>query len=139
MYTLLNVIKSGLKKLNKTDDKHSKSLITKMEQSLRLDFMSGIFFRVFENLKSEANDPRRFKLDIMVNNGSLVNPSTVPEIEGHCIPISLEKSYSRTLTLNDIDTFFAEIFSLRNSPNKGAKSSFGSVHKFSSHDLCTDN
>lgn len=47
---------------------------------MRLDFLSGIYFRVFENLISDENDPARFKLDIMVNNGSILNPEKMNEI-----------------------------------------------------------
>jgi len=77
-----------------------------LDSFLRLDFMSGVYFRVFENLNSDANDPSRFKLDIMVNPGSCVDPDKVSEIKDHCIPIVLKESYSQTLTLEDIDSFF---------------------------------
>ena len=45
-----------------------------LNRSLRMDFMSGIFFRVFENLAADENDSSRFKLDIIVNNGAIVYP-----------------------------------------------------------------
>jgi hypothetical protein len=35
--------------------------------------MSGIFFRVFENLSSDEHDPERFKLDISINDGSILH------------------------------------------------------------------
>ena len=44
-----------------------------LDASNRLDFMSGIYFRVFENLHSEENDPARFKLDLMVNHGAILD------------------------------------------------------------------
>jgi inositol hexakisphosphate/diphosphoinositol-pentakisphosphate kinase len=53
MYTLLNVLKHVMKKLNHLEDRGGQDLISKMDESLRLDFMSGIYFRVFENLDLE--------------------------------------------------------------------------------------
>jgi len=49
--------------------------------------MSGVYFRVFENLSLEEDDPARFKLDIMLNPGSLMRPEMLKDIEDHCIPI----------------------------------------------------
>lgn len=34
--------------------------------------MSGIVFRLYEDLDLEANDPQRFRLEIMVNRGAIV-------------------------------------------------------------------
>ena len=59
----------------------------KLEDIQRLDFLSGIYFKVFENLISEKDDPARFKLVIMVQNGSIINPDTIKDIEDHCINI----------------------------------------------------
>ena len=82
--------------------------------------MSGIFFRVFENLISDENDPARFKLDIMVNNGSILHPDSIGEIENHCIPISLDDTYSKTLTLEDIDHFFYTLLNMQYQPENGS-------------------
>ena len=109
MYTLLNVIKFGLshvpnsKTISTTNQKLAHS---KLEDAHRLDFISGIFFRVFENLVSEENDPARFKLEIMVNRGSTLDPNKVKDIENHCIEIKLDNCYTKTLTLDDVDSFF---------------------------------
>ena len=43
----------------------------------RLDFLSGVYFRVFENLQLEEDDPARFKLDIQVNPGALMDEESV--------------------------------------------------------------
>ena len=82
--------------------------------------MSGIFFRVFENLIADDNDPARFKLDIMVNNGSILHPDSIENIEDHCIPISLEDTYSKTLTLEDIDHFFITLLNMQYQPENGS-------------------
>ena len=71
--------------------------------------MSGVYFRVFENLNTGEDDPARFKLEIYVNPGSLCHISSLESIEEHCIPIKLEQSFTQTLKLEDIDTFFKTI------------------------------
>lgn len=63
MYTLLNVIKFGLKKALAKENE-CKIYDDKIDLITRMDFLSGIYFRVFENLYLEENDPGRFKLDI---------------------------------------------------------------------------
>ena len=88
------------------EDKHI------VEDTLRLDFMSGIFFRVFENLHCDEHDPARFKLDIMVNTGSILIPDSIKDIKDHCIPIMLDKTFSKTLTLEDIDHFFLTLLNM---------------------------
>lgn len=104
MYTLLNVLKFGLSSLDM--NKKFKLSSSQTEDVYRMDFMSGIFFRVFENLISDENDPARFKLEICVNKGSTLDPNKVNEIENHCIEIKLDNSFSKTLTLDDVDSFF---------------------------------
>ena len=92
MYSLFNVIKFGLKQAAKKNDRIAKISDDKLD-SLRLDFMSGIYFRVFENLILNDNDPDRFKLHIMINYGSLLDPDSIHSIEDHTIPISIENVY----------------------------------------------
>jgi hypothetical protein len=119
MYTLLNVIKYGLQHVNNITDATDNQKEDKhiAEDTLRLDFMSGIFFRVFENLHCEEHDPARFKLDIMVNRGSIVLPDTVKDIKDHCIPILLDNTFSKTLTLEDIDHFFLTLLNMQYNPD----------------------
>lgn len=76
--------------------------------------MSGIYFRVFENLILNDNDPDRFKLHIMINYGSLLDPDTINSIEDHTIPISIDNVYQKTLTLDDIDSFFITLLDMQN-------------------------
>ena len=72
----------------------------------RMDFLSGFYFRVFENFNVGENDPARFKLDIRVNRGSILDDDKVHEIENHTIPIKIDNSFHKSLTLEDIDFFF---------------------------------
>ena len=119
MYTLLNVIKYGLQHVNNLTDASTESVKDEkhiLEDTLRLDFMSGIYFRVFENLHCDEHDPARFKLDIMVNCGSILHPDSIKDIKDHCIPILLENTFSKTLTLEDIDHFFYTLLNMQYNP-----------------------
>jgi hypothetical protein len=106
MYTLLNVLKHGLKQ-HTTHKKNN--TIKDIDEWHRLDFLSGIYFRVFENLVCEEHDPSRFKLEIKLNRGSTIKPDEVQNIEDHIIPIKLDDCYTRILKLEDVDLFFKQL------------------------------
>jgi len=109
MYTLLNVIKFGLKQtltIGEADAKVLKKNDLMIDDIGRMDFLSGFYFRVFENFNVGENDPARFKLDIRVNRGSILDDDKVHEIENHTIPIKIDNSFHKSLTLEDIDFFF---------------------------------
>ena len=107
MYTLLNVLKHGLKQ-NGTNHKKNNT-IKDIDEWHRLDFLSGIYFRVFENLVCEEHDPSRFKLEIKLNRGSTIKPDEVQNIQDHIIPIKLDDCYTRILKLEDVDLFFKQL------------------------------
>lgn len=69
MYTLLNTLKYGLNSIlvDQQNEKDKEAL----ENITTLDYMSGIVFRLYENLGLEAEDPKRFRLEIMVNRGAI--------------------------------------------------------------------
>lgn len=50
--------------------------------------MSGIVFRLYEDLGLEEKDPARFRLEIMVNRGATVDDIFERNVEEHTIPIS---------------------------------------------------
>jgi len=106
MYTLLNVIKFGMKETLKTGDSDFKLNNVKINDIGRMDFLSGFYFRVFENFNVSEHDPARFKLDIRVNRGSILENDKILEIENHTIPIKIDESFTKSLTLEDIDFFF---------------------------------
>lgn len=58
-----------------------------MENITTLDYMSGIVFRLYENLGLDGNDRERFRLEIMVHKGAVVEDIN-QEIEEHTIPIN---------------------------------------------------
>ena len=71
MYTLLNMLKLGVNSFLLDED--DKALRKKLDDILRLDFMSNFVFRLFEDLSGKEGDLSRFKLEIMVNRGAVVN------------------------------------------------------------------
>ena len=53
--------------------------------------MSGIVFRLYENLGIDEDNPDRFRLEIMVNRGAVVEKYGENITENHTIPISQHK------------------------------------------------
>ena len=100
MYTLLNVLKFGMKQLE------GGQVNLDMDELHRLDFQSGIFFRVFENLACESHDKNRFKLELKFSRGSAIYPEEINEIVNHVIPIKLQDCLTKELTLENVDLFF---------------------------------
>ena len=90
MYTLLNTLKLGVGSI--LVDEQDSEVREKLDQILRLDFMSGFVFRLFENLDVQEDDPGRFKLEIMVNRGAALNSNMVTEAVNHTILIQ-QKNY----------------------------------------------
>ena len=78
--------------------------------------MSGIVFRLYENLGLEEDDPDRFRLEIMVNRGAVVENLGENNIENHTIPISQEKfiDINKKLTFQDVDKFFKDLLLFKN-------------------------
>lgn len=61
---------------------------------MSMDFMSGIYFRVFENLFAENDDPARFRLEIVINNGAIINHDELEKAgDDHTIKIELNNVY----------------------------------------------
>jgi inositol hexakisphosphate/diphosphoinositol-pentakisphosphate kinase len=77
MYTLLNVLKHGFKQHANIKKNNT---VKDIDEWHRLDFLSGIYFRVFENLVCEEHDPSRFKLEIKLNRGSTIYPDELHNI-----------------------------------------------------------
>ena len=104
MYTLLNILKLGTDSI--LIDEKDREVKDRLDAILRLDFMSNFVFRLFENLKAENNDdPRRFRLEIMVNRGSVMNREDILEVKDHTIEVKM-KNYldlNKNLTLEKID------------------------------------
>jgi len=58
-----------------------------LENITTLDYMSGIVFRLYENLGLDEKDRERFRLEIMVHKGAAIDDIN-QEIEEHTIPIN---------------------------------------------------
>lgn len=84
MYTLLNTLKLGVNSelIDQINVKDQDAL----EDITTLDYMSGIVFRLYENLGLDEMDPLRFRLEIMVHRGAVID-NIEQKIEDHTIPI----------------------------------------------------
>ena len=76
MYSLLNTLKLGLNSI--LIDQSNQQDKEALENITTLDYMSGIVFRLYENLGLEESDPNRFKLEIMVNRGAVIEDDQSP-------------------------------------------------------------
>jgi inositol-hexakisphosphate/diphosphoinositol-pentakisphosphate 1-kinase len=104
MYTLLNTIKLGIGSILVDDT--DKDVKDKLDQILRLDFMSHFVFRLYENFNVEE-DPSRFRLEIMVNRGAITNNIKIRDVKDHTIPIRSEEyvNINKKLNLEKLDSF----------------------------------
>ena len=114
MYTLLNTIKLASGSIL-VDDADSAVKVA-LDKILRLDFMSHFVFRLFENFEVDA-DPTisRFRLEIMVNRGAIVNKNWIKEVKDHTIPIRFDQGYvhiNKKLNLEKLDSFLKLLESL---------------------------
>ena len=66
---MLNILKLGVN--SSLIEEGDEEMQERLENILRLSFMSNFVFRLFENLSLEQSDPERFKLEIMVNRGAV--------------------------------------------------------------------
>lgn len=86
MYTLLNTLKLGLNSflIDQTNENDKNAL----ENITTLDYMSGIVFRLYENLGIAEDNPDRFRLEIMVHRGAIIEEDFEKTIEEHTLPVS---------------------------------------------------
>ena len=112
MYTLLNTLKLGVGSLLLSEG--DLSVKEKLDSILRLDFMSHFVFRLFENLNVNEEDPNRFKLEIMVNRGAIIDTSEIQDVKDHTIPINLDNYFeiNKKLNLEKLDMFLAQLTNL---------------------------
>lgn len=45
-----------------------------------------------------------------MNKGSTLDPNRLNEIEDHCLEVKMENLFTMTMTLNDVDSFFSQLF-----------------------------
>jgi hypothetical protein len=112
MYPLLNTLKLGVDSI--LVDETDKEAKDKLDEILRLDFMSHFVFRLFENLNVKEDDPSRFNLEIMVNRGAAVSSKEIVNVKNHCIKISLDNyiDVSKKLNLEKLKIFLQTLADL---------------------------
>ena len=112
MYTLLNTLKLGVNSF--LIDQQNREESEKLENITTLDYMSGIVFRLYENLGLDEKDRERFRLEIMVHKGAAIDDIN-QEIEEHTIPINQDGyiDINKQLTLHDVDEFFKSLLEFK--------------------------
>lgn len=106
MYTLLHTLKLGVDSI--LIDENDVETKNQLDGILRLDFMSGFVFRLFEDLNVNVGDPGRFKLEIMVNRGATVDRTIIQNVQNNTVPILHENfvNINKKLTIDQLETFF---------------------------------
>ena len=97
LYSLFNVIKYGADSLFI----HNKEEINKIDF---LNYLSHIVFRLFENLTSDAKDPKRFRLELHVSSGNVAKIHE--QYKRHNAPISPLILVNKNLSLIQLEEFF---------------------------------
>jgi hypothetical protein len=122
MYTLLNTLKLGVNSF--LIDQQNREDSDSLENITTLDYMSGIVFRLYENLGLEEKDRERFRLEIMVHRGAVIDDIN-QEIDEHTIPINQDRyiDINKQLTLHDVDEFFKSLLEFKYSDGFSPKAS----------------
>jgi inositol hexakisphosphate/diphosphoinositol-pentakisphosphate kinase len=110
IYALLNTLKLGVNSIL-VDEQEKEIHEKKLDDILRMDFMSNFVFRLFENLDVQEDNPNRFKLEIMINRGAATDENEIINVKSHTIPImhSHFVDLNKQLNFNKLEKFFKSI------------------------------
>ena len=100
MYALLNVIGYGY---NSSLTHRNRKSIEKLKKIFDLDYCSHIIFRLFENLNVDFQNPKRFRLEIIMSPGSNRDPREANE--EHLINVSPWILLNKNLNLAQMKEF----------------------------------
>ena len=102
MYALINIIGYGY---NSILMHNNKKAFERLKTIFDLDYCSHIIFRLFEDLNTDLQDPRRFRLEIIMSSGSNNDPRRANE--EHLININPWFFLNKKLNLEQMKTFFS--------------------------------
>ena len=100
MYALLNVIGNGY---NSTLTHKNRKSFQKLKKIFDLDYLSHIIFRLFENFNVDLQNPKRFRLEIIMSPGSNKDPREANK--NHLIDVSPWILLNKNLNLKEIKEF----------------------------------
>ena len=108
LYSLYNVISLGLKMFYPDSDR-----FRALQQLTSLEFLSHIMIRLYENLNAKQEDPNRFRLEILLSQGCVMEDTMTQKGE-HSVPIAPSTVLSSQLTLQEVEEFLNSLVKLGN-------------------------
>ena len=106
MYALLNILIYGDNSFLLDRTETNKKGLNELRNVFDLDYCSHIVFRLFENFNVGENDPKRFRLEMIMSPGSNKNPKDADK--NHMINVSPWIVLNNNLTLNQMKEFFCK-------------------------------
>ena len=106
MYALLNVIGYAYNGNSATTNKNRKSF-EKLKKNFDLDYCSHIIFRLFENPNVDLQNPKRFRLEIIMSPGSNKDPREANK--NHLIDVSPWILLDKNLNLTQMKDFLNKL------------------------------
>ena len=103
MYTLLNIIGYGY---NSSLLRGNKKSFEELKKIFDFDYCSHIIFRLFEDLNVDLQNPKRFRLEIIMSPGSNKNPREANE--EHLINVSPWIFLNKKLSLKQMKKFLSK-------------------------------
>ena len=103
MYALLNIIGYGY---NSTLTHKNKKSFEELKRIFDFDYCSHIIFRLFEDLNVDLQNPKRFRLEIIISPGSNKNPREAND--KHLISISPWIFLNKNLNLEQMKQFLSK-------------------------------
>ena len=103
MHSLLNLLIYGY---NSFLLGNNYKVLKELRNIFDLDYCSHITFRLFENLNLDVNDPKRFRLELIMSPGSSKDPRKADN--DHFINVSPWIILNNHLTLSEIKEYFSK-------------------------------
>ena len=103
MYTLLNIIGYGY---NSSLTHNNKKSFEDLKKIFDFDYCSHIIFRLFEDLNVDLQNPKRFRLEIIMSPGSNRNPREANE--EHLINVAPWIILNKNLNLKQMKKFLSK-------------------------------
>ncbi len=103
MYSLLNLLIYGY---NSFLLGNNNKVLKELRNIFDLDYCSHITFRLFENLNLDVNNPKRFRLELIMSPGSSKDPRKADN--DHFINVSPWIILNNHLTLSEIKEYFSK-------------------------------
>lgn len=112
LHTMLNVLRSGA-------TENSRGLLSKKGRRIcneapELCYLTQIVFRLFEDISRDAEDPKRFRVEVMFSPGATATPMHMAEMDrdsdsSRYDTDKLEMIGRHGLTFEEVESFFSEV------------------------------